>query len=529
MGLAPIWLLLLVVLLGAALVFAGRRGVRISRTPICRDCHTDLPTADNPATKAPGTESRATDIPTGEAPATPTLPAGESPGTPKVCPSCGAALSRRGAVLRGRRLRLRPVELLGWALLAALAAGSAMVVRAALAGRDPLDLLPTPLLARHVAPGNANHAERAAFLLHARARRGKIDPQHWPAVVQAALARQADTATPWTDDWAGLLGLAHTTGVLSADDLARAATNAITVKARARDAASPGGVLPFVIEVDQVRAAPSLQAWFVFDLAHARIGRTPVHIGVVRPGDATALDVRDLSPSNEPAVDEFRLRRLGNISALDADRLPVGSTLLVPDDLPPGANTLELGLMVRVFYTSADEPTPAEPLSMTMNLSTPVRIDRSTAKPTPIKLTPEQLSGVMAALQTASISADTAAPAPPGSPSRVNLHVWLSNPPLSPPISADAWLYAGDRRIHLGPVASGRSLVPRFQQGWHVTYSAESISFRIETMLDDIATADLVLLPTPHHAMSTLDQTSYADQLIRVDRIPIRRVAHDQP
>jgi hypothetical protein len=186
--LAPPALALLLV----ALALVGRR--RVDDHPLCRRCGFDL-------TGAPAGSGR--------------------------CAECGADLAARRAVRIGHRRRRRGVLLAGSVLLLAAGAPLAMTTAGRLNEVDWARHKPGSWLVREAKGSDAAARDAALAELLRRIDARTIADGGLQALVEHALARQADLTRPWLHTWGRVVERGRATGRVSDEQWSRYLTQAI--------------------------------------------------------------------------------------------------------------------------------------------------------------------------------------------------------------------------------------------------------------------------------------------------------------
>jgi hypothetical protein len=170
------------------------------------------------------------------------------------CPECGADLGRRRARRRGRRRRRR-VAIAAGSMLALLAgsAGGWIAVQAS-RGFDFNTIKPLWMLRLDARSGDA----LALGEVNNRLQAGRLEAAAVQAVVQDALAAQADPSRPWDPMWGELIEGARRAKLLATEDWRLYRRNAVTVDCRARPRIRAGDPLPVIARFTERLGTSSL-------------------------------------------------------------------------------------------------------------------------------------------------------------------------------------------------------------------------------------------------------------------------------
>lgn len=178
-------MMLVVILLGSffvmglGLLIAGLRGKRIDDHPWCRKCKFDL---------------------------------FGSPADAEACPECGADLTQPKAVRIGQRRKRRGVIASGVVLLLLVGGFIAVTAWTASSSFDWNTIKPVWWLAMDGESANQSSATAALQELLRRQSNKSLSQSQVNALVDRALAYQADTTKPWYSQWGDLLEAAQQTG-----------------------------------------------------------------------------------------------------------------------------------------------------------------------------------------------------------------------------------------------------------------------------------------------------------------------------
>ncbi len=245
------WLAVLVILVmllpaGLVLLAVGLRGVRVSDHPHCRACGFDL---------------------FGSAAA-------------ERCPECGTGLSRSGAVREGVRRRRPGLIVAGVVLLLPIVAVLGLGAWGAVSSIDWQRVKPVAWLRWEAnASGAGAGAGAAVDELLRRQQAGELTAAQVDALIDDALAAQADAARPWDPDWGDILQTAKRDSVLDEGRWQRYAEQAVTVGSpfslEVRPRVRRGDPIPYRLHRSAARAGDD---WTLPSL-WAQLGPTTVTLG----------------------------------------------------------------------------------------------------------------------------------------------------------------------------------------------------------------------------------------------------------
>ncbi len=213
---------------GVVLFFVGKRGRRLNRNPVCRDCGFDL--------------------------------VGAYPGV-VTCPECGSGLKRVGAVRVGVRRRMVSLMAVGALMVLLALAPLGVTVYAGITGANINPSKPTWLLLMEARWSNANAADLIGKELLDRMVTKKIAPAEYGPLVEAALARQADRSMSWSDSWGDIVERAATDSVLSPEQRASFEKNAVVFTLESRPRVVRGEPLPLFIGQAEQRVCKNTNAY----------------------------------------------------------------------------------------------------------------------------------------------------------------------------------------------------------------------------------------------------------------------------
>jgi predicted RNA-binding Zn-ribbon protein involved in translation (DUF1610 family) len=208
--------------LAALLLGLGWRGRRIDRHPLCRKCGFDL--VGRP------TES-------------------------VVCPECGADLRRRRSIRIGHRQKRRWLVGESVPVLIVCVGWLGLVTWSTAAGVDWNRHKPAWILMREADSADAPTRDAAIGELERRLTAGQLPAPQAAAVVEKALAHQANADLPWVAAWGQLLESGRVMGRLTDEQWDRYMAHALTLVLEVRPSVRRGDPLPFRIRQGPNRAA----------------------------------------------------------------------------------------------------------------------------------------------------------------------------------------------------------------------------------------------------------------------------------
>ncbi len=213
---------------GVVLFFVGKRGRRLNRNPVCRDCGFDL--------------------------------VGAYPGV-VTCPECGAGLKRDGAVRIGVRRRMMSLMFVGVVMVLMAIAPLGIVGYATFTGSNINPSKPTWLLLAEARWASGNQADLIAKELLDRMVVKKILPAQYGPLVEAALARQADRSMSWSDAWGDIVERASVDNVLTDSQRKQFQKNALAMELQTRARVVRGEPLPLFFKRGESRVTTNTNAY----------------------------------------------------------------------------------------------------------------------------------------------------------------------------------------------------------------------------------------------------------------------------
>ncbi|MBX9737075.1 MAG: cell envelope integrity protein TolA [Phycisphaerales bacterium] len=213
---------------GVVLFFVGKRGRRLNRNPVCRDCGFDL--------------------------------VGAYPGV-VTCPECGSGLKRDGAVRIGVRRRMVSLMFVGVVMVLMAIAPLGIAGYATVTGSNINPSKPTWLLLAEARWASGTQADLIGKELLDRMVVKKILPAGYGPLVEAALARQADRSMSWSDAWGDIVERASVDNVLTATQRAQFQKNAVMLAIETRPRVVRGEPLPLFFKRADQRVSTNANAY----------------------------------------------------------------------------------------------------------------------------------------------------------------------------------------------------------------------------------------------------------------------------
>ena len=264
-----IWISVALLVVGLVLlVFGVRRwrrwrGRRLDDAPTCSRCEYDL---------------------TG-------LVGGETPVA--VCPECGSDLNEPGAVRKGPRKTRGRIGLVA-ALLGALmlAAGTGLGGYQAWNWSQTYDwnkVKPVWLLHAQARKSTANGGVAVLNELIARLVAGRLNAAASKPIIETALARQADLATPWNQQWGAFLSVASKRNFVTDDQEQRYLAGVIVLESEVRRWVYPGEPVPVSFAIAEPRCGAAERFHAHISIKDARIGEKELNYQMSFGGMSTWL------------------------------------------------------------------------------------------------------------------------------------------------------------------------------------------------------------------------------------------------
>ncbi len=281
--------------LGLLLLLVGLRGWRIDDHPLCRRCRFDL-------VGLPGLRGRAI------AP----QPQAAGMAAPR-CPECGADLSRGRALRIGRRRRMSSA-LAGAALLLLIGAGlGGAFTWGRVTSFNWNTVKPTWWLMSETANTFAPTQADAVAELTSRLKNGKLTDEQLAILVGRGLAHQAQVQGPWIWQWGDLIESAWNMNLLSREQMASYARNAVNLEVSVRPRIAAGAPGAVRMAVNHPKVGRTRQIWLQPSLVRIQIAGqslpapgTMGRIGL--KGTASGMIGARLGPIDvEPGEHEMRM------------------------------------------------------------------------------------------------------------------------------------------------------------------------------------------------------------------------------
>ena len=267
------------------------------------------------------------------------------------CPECGSDLGRRGAVRVGRRRRRRPVIALSLLVIALSTAWVAISSTSQAQGFDWAAHKPLAWVLSDASGTDPRSRDAALSELARRVRDGELSPAKEEALVEQALALQADLSRPWSAGWGEIVEAAQALGRLDASDWARYQAQSVTFAVgaaheRVHDLADLR--LRLVRGPDRTSGRPKFRVELAAYVEPQLTVAGQVLPADVDPADAAVRSVAELDvPPHESAELLAVLPVPGAATRGGATHLAGVGTDPAPDRLAPGPQTARLSVLVR--------------------------------------------------------------------------------------------------------------------------------------------------------------------------------------
>jgi hypothetical protein len=266
------------------------------------------------------------------------------------CPDCGADLSGRRAIHVGRRRRHRRVIAVSLLVMALSTAYVAVSTSTQAQGFEWLARKPLAWVIADAGAVDGRTHDAALAELVRRLRAGELLPAKEKALVELALARQADLNQPWAPGWGDLVEASRAMGRVSDEQWGRYQVQSVTFllgvnQPRVRDVKDLR--LELARAPDRVASRPSFRADLGLYAEPAVIVagqavRSEVDPAPDRPGNVGDAEVPELAGAELVTVVD--VPRPPTSDVLRLARVSVGST---PATLRDGPQTVRVPVIVR--------------------------------------------------------------------------------------------------------------------------------------------------------------------------------------
>lgn len=310
-----------IAIFGVVLIALGWRGKRVSDAPHCANCRFDLSGLPKPIHNY-------------------------------QCPECGEGLGGPARVIHGRREKRWPMFLLG---ASCVLIPLSLVVGVFLSARSTLiTKLPTRVVIWQTYAG-VESTEAALDELIRRSATSQLRPTEFDALVDRAIARQAETSRVWFEQWGDIIEKAWQAGRLTDEQLRSYTEHAFEFETWIQPQIARGTAPMIRVKVDSntVRMSSVPRLWVTFSpmVTGARLDGNPLTVAPIERFYSNLVTAKD------PGLPSASIHGPGNaygwaLNHVEPDRTAFSSA--VPSlDLDPGAYTLEVDL---AFHFMDAEP-----------------------------------------------------------------------------------------------------------------------------------------------------------------------------
>ncbi len=514
-------ILFISLLAGLLFIILGFRGKRINDHPVCRWCKFDLD--------------------------------GVYPES-ITCPECGAGLKREGTVLQGARQRVIPLASLGIFLCLTSVIPVGIVGYAALTGSDLNKFKPLSLLFWEAKHASQAQSVTIANELMNRAMSRSLSAAEYDSVVEATLARQADPALPWAEEWGDLIERAKLDNALKPAQEHRFFDNAAIFVLKTRPNTFPGASLPVVLELKEARIGSSSVINVPISLKSATLGDVELDRLANKSQDMGSLfslmpnGFGSSEPVDENYIDTFVLTG-SRAGGMQTD--PQSISFQIPAKVPTGKQPLKLAIELRPeesqgfgririisgFPSMVQSTKSRKPVKSEISGTIDVHPDSSTLC-TPIKPNEKSTAELEAHLKPELITLQQNMGF-----NQTTHTLSLTLPTQDSPLPISYRVFARDRnnsdnQVELGTISSGKdpsrrphSALSSFSSSFTISINGKVTTSSSSSDTDSELSApapkwlndkvDIILKPDPAAAAKTLDQNTYYDKELIFQDIPV--------
>ena len=514
-------ILFISLLAGLLFIILGFRGKRINDHPVCRWCKFDLD--------------------------------GVYPES-ITCPECGAGLKREGTVLQGARQRVIPLASLGIFLCLTSVIPVGIVGYAALTGSDLNKFKPLSLLFWEAKHASQAQSVTIANELMNRAMSRSLSAAEYDSVVEATLARQADPALPWAEEWGDLIERAKLDNALKPAQEHRFFDNAAIFVLKTRPNTFPGASLPVILELREARVGSSSVINVPISLKSATLGDVELDRLANKSQDMGSLfslmpnGFGSSEPVDENYIDTFVLTG-SRAGGMQTD--PQSISFQIPAKVPTGKQPLKLAIELRPeesqgfgririisgFPSMVQSTKSRKPVKSEISGTIDVHPDSSTLC-TPIKPNEKSTAELEAHLKPELITLQQNMGF-----NQTTHTLSLTLPTQDSPLPISYRVFARDRnnsdnQVELGTISSGKdpsrrphSALSSFSSSFTISINGKVTTSSSSSDTDSELSApapkwlsdkvDIILKPDPAAAAKTLDQNTYYDKELIFQDIPV--------